>query len=224
VPSSDSHPDCCFIEDTIVFFKGQGEGAKRIIVINRMAAPTRQGEELAVASTLRLLCETHLSLKIVDLPSGNVDGGDVLFTGDCVLIGNSHRTDKEGIESLTSLLGPLDLPVFPIQVKSGLHLKSCCSLIDNGVIVIADNESGREVRSQIESLPIPFDFIVVPDGPASNVLRIGMHIVIQEGFAESQQILSAYAELRGLTIHKLQMSEFIKADGALTCCNVFVDF
>ena len=27
-----------------------------------------------------------------------------------------------------------------------------------------------------------------------------------------------------LTIHKLNMSEFIKADGALTCCSVFVKF
>lgn len=142
-----------------------------------------------------------------------------------VLIGNSHRTSMEGIKALEKILAEFNLPVVAIPVTSGLHLKSCCSLIDQGVIIISDNPAGNHIRSEIERL-VPtenaFQFIVVPDGVASNVLRIGHNIVIQDGFPQSESILSDYAASKGFTIHKLNMSEFIKADGALTCCNVLL--
>lgn len=194
------------------------------MVINRLGAPSRQGEELGVLETLRLLSESRPSIRIAELASGNIDGGDVLFTGDCVLIGDSSRTNQEGIECLRTLLSPLNVPVFSIPIKAGLHLKSCCTLIDDGVVLIADTETGRQIRSKIESLPVPFEFVVVPDEPASNVLRINNNIVIQEGYPDSEPIVTAFAESRGFTIHKLQMSEFTKADGCLTCCSILVDF
>ena len=194
------------------------------MVINRLGAPSREGEELGVVATLKLLLETRPSLQIAQLPDGTLDGGDILFTGDYALVGNSHRTNETGIQQLRYLLEPLGIPVHLIPVKAGLHLKSCCSLIDIGTILISDNEAGRQIRKEIENAPVPFDFLVVPDAPASNVLRINNHIVIQDGFPESEKILFAFAESRNLTVHKLKMSEFIKVDGALTCCNILADF
>lgn len=199
---------------------------KKLFIVNKLGAPSRRGEELAVTAILRLLAETRLSLQIVPLPSGTVEGGDVLFAGECALIGSSHRTTKEGIESVSAILEPLGIPVFSIPIICGLHLKSCCSLISNNVIVIADSDAGRQVRAEIEKNVLSsfhFDFLTVPDEVASNVLRIDSHVVIQDGFPESESILQAFADAHGLSVHKLNMSEFIKADGALTCCNVLFD-
>lgn len=44
--------------------------------------------------------------------------------------------------------------------------------------------------------------------------------ILQNGFPKSEAIIRDACRERGLTISKLHMSEFIKADGALTCCSV----
>lgn len=62
----------------------------------------------------------------------------------------------------------------------------------------------------------------MPEQTASNILSINDNIVIQDGFPNSEIIFNNLAEKNNLKIHKLNMSEFIKADGALTCCSVFI--
>lgn len=205
------------------FFALSGEESKNLAVVNRLGAPSRQGEEAAVAATLASLAETHPSLQIARITSGTLDGGDVLYTPSAVFVGKSHRTTKEAIENLRALLSPLDLPVFSIVVEFGLHLKSCCSLIDHDVIAISDDEAGRSVRAQLEKLPFQFQFLVVPEHCPSNVLRIGNSVIIQEGFPKSESVLRSYADSRNLQVHTVKMSEFIKADGALTCCSVLLN-
>lgn len=206
-----------------MFFKSPKSGGKKMVVINSSAAPSRRGEEEALRSTLIAISESRPSLMVTNLPNGTVDGGDILCTDTCVFVGKSKRTSKEGIESLKALLTLADLTVHEIPIEHGLHLKSCCSLITPGVIVVADNDAGRDVRTKIEALQLPFEFLVVPDGPASNVLRIKNHIVIQNGFPKSEEVLEKYAAEHQLTVHKLTMSEFIKVDGCLTCCSILID-
>lgn len=46
---------------------------------------------------------------------------------------------------------------------------------------------------------------------------------MQGGFPRSEALLERLCGERGLTLHKLpRMSEFIKADGALTCCSILL--
>lgn len=66
----------------------------------------------------------------------------------------------------------------------------------------------------------PLTFIYLPDSIAANVLRIGPNVVMQEGFPESEALVSQLCKERGLVLHTLCMAELIKADGALTCCSV----
>lgn len=42
----------------------------------------------------------------------------------------------------------------------------------------------------------------------------------QEHFPASEAIIRPLCEAAGMTLHKLDMSELAKADGALTCCSV----
>lgn len=48
--------------------------------------------------------------------------------------------------------------------------------------------------------------------------------LLQGGFPRSEAVLEALCAARGLRLHKLpQMTEFIKADGALTCCGILLE-
>jgi dimethylargininase len=69
---SDGYPDSVFIEDTAVII---GDTA----LITNPGADSRKGEVTAVREYLK---SNFKQLKVVDLPKGTVDGGDILFTGD----------------------------------------------------------------------------------------------------------------------------------------------
>lgn len=49
---------------------------------------------------------------------------------------------------------------------------------------------------------------------------MGNTVLVQEGYPQSETILKKEIEERGLLMKVIRMSEFVKVDGALTCCSV----
>lgn len=64
--------------------------------------------------------------------------------------------------------------------------------------------------------------VLVEPGIA-NVLLLGPeHVVVHAGFPRSLQVLQQLAQERGLQVHQADISEFAKADAALTCCSIIL--
>lgn len=82
---------------------------------------------------------------------------------------------------------------------------------------MADSSAGQEVQKNIQKETEHYTFVAVPDTVASNVLRVGSTLLIQEGFPISEKILGDLCEQKQIALIKINMSELIKADGALTC-------
>ncbi len=201
-----NHPDCNFIEDTAIIV---GDTA----VISRMGAIERRGEEGPVAEML----EWHGLKNIIHLQSpSTMDGGDILYTGNHLFVGLSSRTNANALKDLEKIFEG-KTKVIGIQVAEGLHLKSLISLADTKTLVIADTPGGRDIRQKIDAAAPDYEFLVVPDPVAANVLRIASTLVVQAGFPDSEKIFKAFCDEKGLGLAKLDMSELIKADGALTC-------
>lgn len=201
------HADCNFIEDTAVLI---GNGA----IITRPGASSRRGEEVPVK---KALMKSGIRILGQIQAPGTLDGGDVLYTGKHLFVGLSRRTNPEAISQLKKILNG-KTPVIGIPVSSGLHLKSILSLFDSETIVIASEPAGKVIQEQIEKrAPHSYTFVKVPDTTASNVLRVGSNLIMQEGFPESEKILQAECKKKQVQLLKLSMSELIKADGALTC-------
>lgn len=201
------HPDCNFIEDTAIVV---GD----IAVISNMGAIERRGEEMPVAQALEQLGVKN----IVHLQSpSTMDGGDILFTGKHLFVGLSHRTNEYAVNQLKEIFqGKTE--VIGIPVIEGLHLKSVVSFFDSETLVIAANPAGIKIQETIEQTTNgDYTFVSVPDATASNVLRIGSTLIVQDGFPESEAILQALCDQKMVTLMKITMSELIKADGALTC-------
>ena len=211
LPAEEGHPDCCFIEDTAVI-------VGRRAAICQLGAQERQGEERVVRELL-----TSLGLETVDVSGdATVDGGDVLFTGRELIVGLSRRTNEAGARRLAKIFAGL-CPVLTVPVEGTLHLKSLLSAWDPGTILIAGDPAGRKIRESLEprrEFQSQIRWVELPDSVAANVLAIGETIVIQAGFPRSEKILSALAAEKGKRLLKLEMSEMIKADGALTCCSL----
>ncbi|MBJ7450354.1 MAG: hypothetical protein JHC93_08365 [Parachlamydiales bacterium] len=205
-----NHPDCNFIEDTAIIVDD-------IAVISRMGAIERRGEEGAVAQILQ-----ELGKNIVHIHSpGTMDGGDILHTGKHLFVGLSQRTNEYALEQLKSIFqGKTE--VVGIPVANSLHLKSVLSFFDSETLIVADTKEAKVIQSNIESLTNEYTFVSVPDVSASNVLRIGSNLIVQDGFSASEATLQDLCNQKSVNLIKIDMSELIKADGALTCgCLLF---
>lgn len=210
--ADENHPDCNFIEDTAIIVED-------IAVISRMGAVERRGEEVCVEKALSKL---GLSRIIHLNDPGTMDGGDILYTGKHLFVGISRRTNESALNQLKDIFQER-IEVIGVPVVEGLHLKSVISLFDSDTLVVADSFAGKEIKKNIQySTKYYYKFVSVPDPIASNVLRIGTSLIIQDGYPESEKVLQNLCDQKQVVLFKLNMSELIKADGALTCGSLLI--
>jgi dimethylargininase len=192
-------PDSVFIEDTVAVFD-------ETAVILRPGAAGRRGEVDAVAATVA----RYRPVQSIVAP-GTMDGGDVLRVGRRVFVGESTRTNPEGIRQLRTILEPIGYAVEAVAIARCLHLKSAVTVAADRLLVL--NPAWIEVAAfdGLEWVPAH------PDEPfGANVLRVGGAVLC----AASAPATCRRLEERGLTVQAVTVSELAKAEGALTCCSV----
>jgi len=194
-------PDSCFVEDTAVVF---GEKA----VICNMAAKSRANEVAEVAKAMSELKETY-RIK----PPATIDGGDVLRVDDRVLVGISARTNLHAVRQLKKILENSGMKVVPVKVHQVLHLKSACTYLGNGVVILSRGCFDTKVLQGLGK-------IFVPKGEdyAADCLAVNGTVLIAEGHAETRKLV----EKEGFRVEELEISEFRKGDGALTCLSILL--
>ncbi len=213
VPADEAFPDCCFIEDTALV-------VGRDVVITRIGAESRRGESEAVSVAVQELgVAANGGVMHRLLAPATLDGGDVLQMREHVFVGLSARTNQAAVDQLRDCLP--ERRVSPVRVVDGLHLKSVLSAVSDDVLLAADTEAGRSMAGEVmDGMGAGARCVFVPDVVAANVLRLGDVLVVQAGFLESERIIRGLAAELGLRVVTLNMSELVKADGALTCCSL----
>ena len=193
------YPDSHFIEDTAVVTPG-------LAVVTRPGAPSRRGEEAAVEPMLA----EHRPIAHIASP-GTVDGGDIVVLEGSALIGLSARTNEEGARQLAGILEEQGLRCIRVPVGEGLHLKSSINELGGNRLLITQAFSGC---SEIEQ----FERVVIPAGEsyAGNTLWINDHALVPAGFPKTRSLIEAL----GIEVIELDVSEFRKMDGGLTCLSI----
>jgi len=194
----DDCADAVFVEDTVVVY---GE----LAVIARPGADARKPETTATEATLAAL---GYRIARIEQP-GTLDGGDVLEHAGTVWVGLSDRTNAAGAEQLAALLRPLGAHVVKIRVSCVLHLKSSVTALPDGTVV------GFEPL--VDDPTVWSSFLPVPE-------EAGAHVVVLDG---STVLMSASApatrelfESRGLRAVAVDISEYEKLEGCVTCLSV----
>ena len=198
-----AYPDSTFVEDTAVL-------TATCAIITRPGAPSRAEEIVSVAGAVS---NFYQQVAYIQSP-GAIDGGDVCRIEDRFLIGISERTNEAGARQLAGFLhtAGYDSEFVDIRDMPGLlHLKS-------GLAYLGDRRLVAVKALADHSLLREFDVITVPPGeePAANCIRINAHVLIAAGCHRFQSILE---ELGYHTI-ALEMSEFQKMDGGLSCLSL----
>ncbi len=196
-------PDSTFVEDTAVITP---HGA----ILTRPGAASRAGEVAAIRPALEAFFPSPRALE----PPGMLDGGDVCEAGSHVFIGLSERTNEEGARQLEVLLRGDGYSTATVDIRGLpgiLHLKSGVAALD-----------GRRVAlvGEIRDHPAfrAFDRVAVSpqEAYAANAVRVNDRLLVAAGFPRFEE------EVRRLGYDPLplEMSEFRKMDGGLSCLSL----
>ena len=200
LPPDPDYPDSTFVEDTALL-------AGDLAIITRPGAPSRRGETLAIESALRA---TPLSIERIIAP-GTVDAGDIKKVGSDFFIGLSTRTNEHGAEQLIDFLRSRNLTGSTVPLANVLHLKSAVSYLENRTLLATSDFANYSKFSE-------FDLIQVPDDEsyAANSLWLNGAVLVAAGFPKTKSAI----EVHGYSTIELDMSEFRKLDGGLSCLSL----
>ena len=197
------HPDSTFVEDTAVL-------TARCAVLTRPGAQSREGEVAAMRPVLLSFFPVTMEIET----PGTVDGGDICEAEDHFFLGLSLRTNEEGARQLAAHLASVGYPSTVVDVRgmsSILHLKSGVSYIGNNTLVVMEEMAGWEAFAGYELI-----CVVSEESYAANCVRVNDRVLVATGYPR----LTAELRARGFNPLELDMSEFRKMDGGLSCLSL----
>ena len=194
----DTKPDSCFVEDTAIIHGGKA-------FITRMALNSRRGEEASVREEL----EKHLNVSRCQSPA-TIEGGDAIHLQNKLIIGETQRTTAGGIRQAGECF---QIPVKTIKDIAIVHLKSHVTYLGRGVVICTRQYVDHLELAQFEKLEVDKKEVY-----AANTLAIGDVVLMTKGYPASAQLVRD----AGFDVITLDISEFEKCEGALTCLSLLL--
>lgn len=200
LPQNEPFPDSVFIEDIAL-------ATKSCAVITRPGATTRRGETTGIREVLE---EYYTKIEEIIYP-GTLEAGDVMMAGDKFFIGISDRTNEAGAEQLTGILAKYGMKTIKVPLKKLLHLKSGISYLENNTILVCRELTNRNEFAEYNKIVVDDDELY-----AANSLWINGKVLIPNGFPKTRRKI----ELAGYETILIDVSEFRKIDGGLSCLSL----
>jgi dimethylargininase len=147
-------------------------------------------------------------------PPGTVDGGDICEAEDRFFLGLSLRTNEEGARQLAAHLAAMGYSSTVVDVRSMssiLHLKSGVSYIGDNTLVVMEEMAGWDAFAGFELISVATE-----ENYGANCVRVNDQVLVAAGNPR----LTAELEARGFRPLVLDMSEFQKMDGGLSCLSL----
>ncbi len=198
-----AHPDSTFVEDAAVLTASTA-------ILTRPGAPSREAE---VTNIRAVLAHFFSSLAEIKAP-GTLDGGDICEADRHFFIGISQRTNKAGAEQLAEILAREGYSWSFVDVRTMsniLHFKSGVAYLGDGDLVVWEEMAPRKEFARYDLIPVTKE-----ESYAANCVRVNDHVLMPAGYP----LLQSKLEQRGYSVIPLEMSEFQKMDGGLSCLSL----
>ena len=191
-------PDSVFMQDPALV-------GRSVIVVGRFGEERRRGEESVFAEDVANSNTRVGEMCYVSSP-GTLEGGDIVVTENGLFVGESARTNTTGIQQLSACL--YGLPVKPVKTNL-MHLLCGCSYLTDREMIIAPELINVEAFSGIRFVTVPKE-----EAYACDCLYVGeRRVIIPSGFPKA----AANLKRAGYRPIEVDMSEFYKGDGGVTC-------
>ncbi|MDO5065464.1 MAG: N(G),N(G)-dimethylarginine dimethylaminohydrolase [Actinomyces bowdenii] len=191
-------PDAVFVEDAVVVYGGTA-------VVTRPGADERKPEVEAAEEAVRA---AGYEVKRIEAP-GTLDGGDVLKFGGTVWVGQGGRTNAEGVRQLAEHLAAEGARTVGVPLTKVLHLKSAVTALPDGTVI------GYEPL--VDDPGVWERFLAVPEESGAHVVLLGGDRILMA--ADAPQSAQLFRD-RGYEVTEVDISEFEKLEGCVTCLSV----
>jgi dimethylargininase len=198
--ADDEFPASVFVKDTAVV-------TERCAVLARPGADSRRGEVCAVE---RVLSGLYGDVERVEA-RGTLDGGDVLQIGDHFYVRLTERTNEEGARQFSEIVRRHGFDASPVPLRRFLHLNTGVSYLGNDDLLVAGELAGNDAFASFDRLHVP-----PREEYCANCIRVNGSVIFPAGFEGTKARISA----RGYEGIELEMSEFRKVDGGLSCLSL----
>ncbi len=192
-------PDSVFVEDCAIVME-------ELAILTNPGAVSRKQEVQGLVEVLG----PHRPLYFI-LPSGTLDGGDVLVIGKQIWVGRSSRSNQEGIDQMQAIVEPFGFSVEVIEVAGCLHLKSAVTQVADDTVLLNPQWIDASIFDQFRIIETD------PDEPgAANALLIDGVVI----FPVEYLVTAMYLAEAGIELLLVDTSEVIKGEGGVTCCSI----
>jgi len=201
LPADEAFPDSCFIEDPVLL-------TEQFALLTRPGAPSRLGEVEINRAAIRSFYRENI--REIQAP-GTLDAGDVLRVEQHFFIGLSARTNQEGARQAIHFLEQAGYSASTVPLQDVLHLKTGLSYLDQGRLLVCGEFVDHPAFAHLEQQ------IVEPgESYASNCILVNGTVLLASGFPATSALLRRL----GYALIELDMSEFRKLDGGLSCLSL----
>lgn len=201
LPPLKQYPDSCFVEDVSLL-------TEQFAVLTRPGAESRSGEVQEIEQVIQTFFKDKTFR--MTLP-GTLEAGDVLRVDDHFFIGLSKRTNKDGAAQLIHWLNQHGYTASIIHLKKFLHLKTGVSYLDNDHVLVSGELINHQAFNHLKQI------LVTPEESyAANCIMINGTVLLPKGYPKISNDLTQL----GFSIIELDVSEFQKIDGGLSCLSL----
>ncbi len=198
--SDEKFPDSTFVEDSALL-------TPNCAIITYPGAPSRRGEIIGMKNVVQ---EFYSNIEEIVSP-GTVEAGDIMMVGNHYYIGLSVRTNQNGAEQVIGFLNKYGMTGSVIKLEKVLHLKTGLAYLDNNNLVVCGEFLSDPELKKFNIIEISED-----ESYAANCIWINGKVLIPSGYPKAKEsIINA-----GYSVVELDMSEFRKLDGGLSCLSL----
>ena len=198
--ADDAYPDSTFVEDVALL-------TKACAIVTNPGAASRRGEIVAIKKVLK---DFYENIEEVREP-GRVEAGDIMMVGDHFYIGLSERTNQQGAEQVIGYLEKYGMSGSVVSLKEVLHLKTGIAYLEENNLLACGEFLKKEEFQKFNILEIDQS-----ESYAANCIWVNGTVLVPKGYPKAR----ATIEGAGYQVKEVDVSEFRKLDGGLSCLSL----
>ncbi len=198
--ADESYPDSVFVEDTALLTPSYA-------ILTRPGAMSRRGEVIGMREVLTGYFENIYEVS----EPGTVEAGDIMMVGSHFYIGISERTNLEGAGQVISFLEKYGMTGSFIELEDVLHLKTGVSYLENNTLLAAGEFRGKKEFQNFNIIEID-----PAESYAANCIWVNDNVLVPAVHPITRQRIKD----AGYNIIEIDVSEFRKLDGGLSCLSL----
>ncbi|MEH6444218.1 MAG: arginine deiminase family protein [Oceanospirillaceae bacterium] len=198
--ADEAFPDSTFVEDAALM-------TPHCAIITNPGAASRKGE----INEMRDVVSTFYDkVESIQAP-GTVEAGDIMMVGQHYYIGLSERTNAAGAQQMIDILEKHGMSGSIVTMSEVLHLKTGLGYLEDDKLLACG-----EFLTKVEFAKYQILEVDAAEAYAANSVWINGKVLTPKGFPKTKALI----EGAGFEVVEVDVSEFQKIDGGLSCLSL----